>query len=108
MSDPYEDDYDEDAERAEAARIEQIESVIGLLGAVWLEHPDWRLAQLVCNAAAHDSLAAQAARQLSDDVEDKVIAAGLMAMVTRRHVMTPEDMERARRVAFGEDADVGT
>ena len=91
--DPYEDDYDEDAERAEAARIEQIQALVGLLGAVWLEHPDWSLAQLVGDAGM---------LVLDFNVEDRVIAAGLMAMVTHRHVMTPEDQERARRVAFGE------
>lgn len=59
---------------------ERIQPMLDLLEAVWREHPDWRLGQLVCNVAS-----AAGGRRLDPfTVEDRTMAAGLLAMTSER------------------------
>lgn len=87
---------------------ERIAPMLELLGAVWQEHPDWRLGQLVCNVAvAADPPAPQAAKALGAvagmlaidpfSVEDETMIAGLLAMTTVRHRI---GMELAHRLGI--------
>jgi hypothetical protein len=80
---------------------ERIGPMLDLLGALWREHPNLRLGQLVCNVAvaadprtprATEALGANAGMLSIDpfSVEDDAMAAGLLAMTSQRRKVGAE------------------
>lgn len=80
---------------------ERIAPVLELLGAIWRERPDWRLGQLIGNAV--DTQGAEPEMSNLFYVEDDVVAAGLLAMTTRRHRIN-DNQARALGIDAGEPA----
>lgn len=72
---------------------ERIAPLLDLLGAVWREHPDWQLGQLLGNVV--DTHGAEPEMSNLFYVKDDVIAAGLVAMTTVRRAIGGE-LARAR------------
>lgn len=67
---------------------ERIAPLLDLLGAVWREHPDWQLGQLLGNVV--DTHGAEPEMSNLFYVKDDVIAAGLVAMTTVRRAIGGE------------------
>lgn len=59
---------------------ERIAPMLDLLGAIWREHPDWRLGQLLGNVVDTQDVD----HVMLFHVEDDVVAAGLLAMTSER------------------------
>lgn len=59
---------------------ERIAPMLDLLGALWREHPDWRLGQLLGNVVDTQDVD----HVMLSHVKDDVIAAGLLAMTSER------------------------